>query len=142
MYALPESDAMTRGRKPCPRPDKAHYHSRAAALRESPQLTTQPLDVLDDLDWTAIVCQNHRRKCDHEATLIVEWHAIDHCNETGHPDGNLVELLCQQCLEWLQHEVDRFIGKLKRIPGQRACWTCGTPIAESSDVLRSVRPLA
>jgi hypothetical protein len=133
---------MTRGRKPCPRPDKAQYHTRAAALRESPQLTTQPLDVLDDLDWTAIVCQNHRRKCDHEATLIVEWHAIDHCNETGHPDGNLVELLCQQCLEWLQHEVDRFIGKLKRIPGQRACRTCGTPIAESSDVLRSVRPLA
>src|SRR4029077_4460139 len=76
-----------------------------AGRRESPQLTTQPLDVLDDLDWTAIVCQNHRRKCDHEATLIVEWHAIDHCNETGHPDGNLVELLCQQCLEWLQHEV-------------------------------------
>jgi hypothetical protein len=133
---------MTRGRKPCPRPDKAQYHTRAAALRESPQLTTQPLDVLDDLDWTAIVCQNHRRKCDHEATLIVECHAIDHCNETGHPDGNLVELLCQQCLEWLQHEVDRFIGKLKRIPGQRACRTCGTPIAESSDVLRSVRPLA
>lgn len=115
-------------------------HARAAR-RESPQLTTQPLDVLDDLDWTAIVCQNHRRKCDREATLIAELHAIDHCNETGHPDGNLVEL-CQQCLEWLQHEVNRFISKLKRIPGKRACWTCGAPIAESSDVLRSVRPLA
>jgi hypothetical protein len=96
----------------------------------------------DDLDWTAVVCQNHRRKRDHEATHIVEWHAIDVCNETGHPDGNVVELLCQQCLEWLQDEVDRYIGKQKRLPGKRACWTCGAPIAESSDVLRSARPLA
>jgi hypothetical protein len=39
VYALPESDEMTRGKEPCPRPDKVKYHSRAAARRESPQLT-------------------------------------------------------------------------------------------------------
>ena len=49
MYLLPESGEMTRGKKPCPRPDKVKYHSRAVARREPPQMTTRPLDILDDI---------------------------------------------------------------------------------------------
>jgi hypothetical protein len=49
VYLLPESGEMTRGKKPCPRPDKVKYHSRAVARREPPQMTTRPLDILDDI---------------------------------------------------------------------------------------------
>ena len=54
MYALPESDEMTRGKKPCPRPDKVKYHSRAAARREPPvidwdEAIANLLDIPDDI---------------------------------------------------------------------------------------------
>ena len=45
---------MTRGKKPCPRPDKVKYHSRAAARREPPvidwdEAIANLLDIPDDI---------------------------------------------------------------------------------------------
>ncbi|WP_044109816.1 hypothetical protein [Mycobacterium canetti] len=103
--------------------------------------TTLPLAVLTHLDWHDLTCQHQDPECDHRATVKVEYHAVDECNYTGNPFGNIVELLCTQCLDRLKARIDSHIRQLARTNCRAQCFTCGAPIAETTDILRSVRPL-
>lgn len=104
--------------------------------------TPQPLDILAHLDWSEIACQNPRRQCPHPATWLTETHAIDCCNDTNNPFGNITELLCNTCLTELRREVDDHINQLPKPPAIPACFTCGAPIREPSDILRTVKAIA
>lgn len=105
-------------------------------------MTVQPLDTLVDLDWRDIACQNPMRECDHCATQVAEVHAVHQCENVDSPFGNVVELLCDGCVDELRAQVDDYLeGLNQRSPGRVHCFTCGAPIAEPSDILRSVRPI-
>lgn len=112
-------------------------------------------DALVELDWHAIGCQCDQHTCTsvggcrNTATEHVEFHALDHCNEsptcdgeTLNPFGNYVFLLCLDCLQALACVV---ADELRQRPpdgrGYQTCATCGAPAAELSDVIREVKTL-
>lgn len=107
-------------------------------------MMVQPADHLNDLDWHELRCQNQRHECSNQATHIIERHAVDECNTTGHPFGNIVEILCGQCLWELDARIDELLARMRWFtprPAIPSCFTCGCPIAESSDILRSTKAI-
>lgn len=103
--------------------------------------TAEPLDQLADLNWTDYTCQNDDPECDSRATHIVEYHQVDNSNDDETLFGNIIELLCDPCLDTLRVRIATHIKQLARIPGRVACFTCCAPIHDETDILRSVRPL-
>lgn len=122
---------------------RSRGNTDTSADRQSPTAAatiTRPSE-LAALDWTSIDCQNNAG-CDRPADYIVEYHAIDHCLDDGtNALGNLVEIVCRNCLAFLQITIDIHIDRLVSQGRELRCLTCGKPLAWSIDVLRSVLPL-
>lgn len=106
-------------------------------------------DILAPLDWTTVRCQCEQQDCTkaggcrNTATEHVEFHAIDHCNNTTdevNAFGNYVFLLCHPCLETLAAVVDQHIARLN-VHGRATCLTCGAPVRQLSDAIREVKTL-
>lgn len=100
---------------------------------------TDDAAVLAGLDFESVVC-NGIPPCGRDATHVVEMHAVDRCATTGHPDGNLVLLLCAQHVWALGAESERYAAIRSRF-GVAQCTTCGAPIACGDDLIRSVKGL-
>lgn len=110
-------------------------------------------DVLAQLDWktSEIRCQceqaHHTNGCRNPATQQVEFHALDHCNDTAetqqgelNPFGNYVFLLCDPCLHDLAHTVMQHVHRLNAF-SRPVCMTCGAPVVELKDVFREITDL-
>lgn len=107
--------------------------------------------TLEAHNWHTITCQcdhhTHTRKggCTNRATHHIEFHALDHCNqtadgETPNPFGNYVFILCYPCLQQLAKTAARHAKRLNRY-GRATCQTCGAPIAGPGDIIREVSNL-
>lgn len=108
-------------------------------------MTAQPdIDIVRHLDWHTYRCQcpQHASGCDNRAVYAVALHALHACNQPGlDPFGNRIELRCGPCVAQLWAEIQHKIVELNRY-GRAQCETCGAPIADASDVLRSVEVIA
>ncbi|WP_231987258.1 phosphoenolpyruvate carboxylase [Mycobacterium sp. 852014-50255_SCH5639931] len=77
--------------------------------------------------------------CGAPAVAVAEIHAIDECDQMGlTPDGDLVETLCQTCLEIVQWAMATYVGDTREMASRcgthPVCTTCGRP----TGYLRSV----
>lgn len=87
--------------------------------------------TLAALDWKRVTCQSPHG-CTRAATLVVAHHAVDTCNGPDtDPFGNIVEILCDECLVALAGALVRMYVRGRLL----ACLTCGRPIKELSDIL-------
>jgi hypothetical protein len=83
--------------------------------------------------------------CGAPAVAVAELHAIDLCNQTGlSPDGDLVETLCQACLDTVQWLMATYVGHMRemasRCGSHPVCTTCGRPTGYLRSVF-AVRPI-
>jgi hypothetical protein len=83
--------------------------------------------------------------CGAPAVAVAELHAIDLCDEIGlSPDGDLVETLCQACLDTVQWLMATYVGHMRemasRCGSHPVCTTCGRPTGYLRSVL-AVRPI-
>src|SRR6201993_1787109 len=83
--------------------------------------------------------------CGAPAVAVAELHAIDLCDEMGlSPDGDLVETLCQACLDTVQWLMATYVGHMRemasRCGSHPVCTTCGRPTGYLRSVL-AVRPI-
>ncbi|MGD1238308.1 phosphoenolpyruvate carboxylase [Mycobacterium seoulense] len=77
--------------------------------------------------------------CGAPAVAVAEIHAVDGCDQMGlSPDGDLVETLCQDCLDIVQWALATYVSDNREIASRSgahpACATCGRP----TGYLRSV----
>lgn len=104
-------------------------------------MTADPMESLTALDF-AQTCECPKHPCTSPATHVVQRHALHRCESEGlTADGNHLELLCGGCVNGLWAVVSAELGLLRRKPGRFACETCGAPVAEVGDVVRSVEVL-
>src|ERR1700758_2437205 len=83
--------------------------------------------------------------CGAPAVAVAELHAIDLCDQMGlSPDGDLVETLCQACLDTVQWLMATYVGHMRemasRCGSHPVCTTCGRPTGYLRSVL-AVRPI-
>lgn len=103
-------------------------------------MTAAPEAALTALDF-APTCQCPVHPCTSVASFVVERHALHRCDEGDLTvDGNRVELLCSGCVSRLRVVVAGQLARF-RVPGRYACETCGAPVAEVGDVVRSIERL-
>jgi hypothetical protein len=81
--------------------------------------------MLDHLDFKPGCTETG---CPYFATYALILHNVDWCGDT---DDDAV-LLCDACQRETLRAAARLVGR------RRACTTCGAPLAELSDVVRSV----
>lgn len=99
------------------------------------------LAELAALEWSSVDCQN-QQGCTRTADYVVEYHVIDHCLDNGtNALGNIVEIVCQTCLAFLQITIEIHIDRLISQGRDLRCLACGKPLLLPSDILRSVIPL-
>lgn len=102
---------------------------------------TSDAGLAAELDWSEVACQcaHHAADgCTANATRVIAIHALHRCNEPGlDEDGNRVEIRCFSCVQQLWIEIHAKLEPLNR-HGRAHCGTCGAPITQVSDVLRSV----
>ncbi len=80
--------------------------------------------------------------CQEPAVFRIEEHMVGHCNRPEfEPFGNLVHLLCMGCTMQLRAKAIYLLNQV--IPAARLlgvpaiCFSCGAPIADLRDVIRS-----
>ena len=83
--------------------------------------------------------------CGAPAVAVAEMHAIDECNQMGlSPDGDLVETLCQACLDTVQWLMATYVGHMREMASRcgthPVCTTCGRPTGYLRSVF-AVRPI-
>jgi hypothetical protein len=83
--------------------------------------------------------------CCAPAVAVAELHAIDLCDQLGlSPDGDLVETLCQACLDTIQWLMTTYVGHMRerasRCGTHPVCTTCGRPTGYLRSVF-AVRPI-
>jgi hypothetical protein len=72
--------------------------------------------------------------CGAPAIAVAEIHAIDECNQMGlTPGGDIVETLCQACLDTVRSAMATYVGRLRETASRGGtrpvCSTCGRPAA-------------
>lgn len=94
--------------------------------------------TLTYLDWGNYSCQWWR--CYQSAVNEVHTHVVNSCNNRDHTDvfGDTIHLLCAQHTTELKTAAQRRINRLNRF-GRPMCTTCGAPLADAEDIVRSVR---
>lgn len=101
------------------------------------------IDVLAALDWQ-YRCQ--WRKCRDPAVNEVHTHLIDMCSNVHYADmwGNTVTFFCEQHTSEVQRAAKNMVARLNKAPisGPAQCQSCGAPLVEMSDILRSIGPMA
>lgn len=83
--------------------------------------------------------------CGAPAVAVAEIHAVDGCDQMGlTPDGDLVETLCQTCLDVVQWAMATYVGDKREIASRcgthPVCATCGRPTGYLRSVF-GVRPI-
>jgi hypothetical protein len=83
--------------------------------------------------------------CGAPAVAVAEIHAVDGCDRMGlTPDGDLVETLCQTCLDVVQWAMATYVGDKREIASRcgthPVCTTCGRPTGYLRSVF-AVRPI-
>jgi hypothetical protein len=83
--------------------------------------------------------------CGAPAVAVAEIHAVDGCDQMGlTPDGDLVETLCQICLDIVQWAMATYVGDRREIASRcgthPVCTTCGRPTGYLRSVF-AVRPI-
>lgn len=83
--------------------------------------------------------------CGAPAVAVADIHAVDGCDQMGlNPDGDLVEMLCQACLETVRWAMATYVDDRREIASRRgaspACATCGRPTGYLRSIL-AVRPI-
>lgn len=127
-------------------------HPHTAPNASDPVHTVEPasadaentIEGLEPLDWREYRCQcaHHGSDgCDQRARWILTIHAISRCDDPGlDPDGNRIEIRCMKCVERLRSHIKHSLTQINQ-RGRAYCDTCGAPLVEVEDVLRSVRRL-
>jgi hypothetical protein len=94
-------------------------------------------DALAALDWHEITCQSDTG-CSNRATHVVYRHAVDKCNRPDlDPSGNIVDILCINCVRSLKAQLLEQVDQIARCPGGY-CLTCGAPVHKLTDVMRKM----
>jgi len=97
-------------------------------------------DTIVALDWSDITCQSPDG-CSNPASHTVHLHMVDDCDD---PDldasGNVVHILCEDCLRGLLFDALQQVHNIGRFPGA-CCLTCGAPVRRLRDVMRKVAQL-
>jgi hypothetical protein len=85
--------------------------------------------------------------CGAPAVAVAEIHAVDGCDQMGlTPDGDLVEMLCQDCLAIVRWAMATYVGDKREMASRcgthPVCATCGRPTGylRSVFVVRSIGP--
>ncbi|OBE94124.1 phosphoenolpyruvate carboxylase [Mycobacterium sp. 852002-10029_SCH5224772] len=105
---------------------------------------TDPVPAIEDqIHALQPICSAQRVStgfvCGAPAVAIAEIHAVDGCDHMGlSPDGDLVETLCQACLDTLRWAMAAYVGDKREMASRcgthPVCITCGRP----TGYLRSV----
>lgn len=119
----------------------AHRKSNAA-------MDTVPA-IEDQLHALRPICSAQRVStgftCGAPAVAVAEIHAIDGCDQMGlTPDGDLVETLCNACIDVLHWAMATYVGDKREMASRSgtrpACTTCGRPTGYLRSVF-AVRPI-
>lgn len=105
-------------------------------------MTLRDLDTLIALDWINYQCQcphHGDTGCHQPARYTLAIHAINTCNQ---PDldhfGNRIEIRCAECTTRLWANIRATLGMFT---GRWECGSCGAPLVDVFDVLRSIEAL-
>ncbi|OBG62587.1 phosphoenolpyruvate carboxylase [Mycobacterium scrofulaceum] len=83
--------------------------------------------------------------CGAPAVAVAEIHAVDGCDQVGlNTDGDLVEVLCEVCLEMVRWAMATYVDDKREMASRRGaspvCATCGRPTGYLRSIL-AVRPI-
>ncbi|ORB70926.1 phosphoenolpyruvate carboxylase [Mycobacterium scrofulaceum] len=83
--------------------------------------------------------------CGAPAVAVAEIHAVDGCDQLGlTPDGDIVETLCQTCLDIVEWAMATYVGDKREMASRcgthPVCATCGRPTGYLRSIF-AMRPI-